>query len=184
MKITFNHEFFDKLALSENHLYLKHLRNELCVDRKTLANALGIAVPTIRKYESDWAGSGHPPKWYAILLRLLCGDLSHFGTQWHNCRIHKADKKLASPYFKHTRMTPMDMNSQYSAIARQYERQIKDLTHDLTETSRKYQSLLTDYKLLQTKLLAIEKERERIIAHDDAVRSGKVVNIGIYKRSV
>lgn len=182
MKITFNHEFLDWLALSENHVYLKDLRKELGLDRNALAKAIGISSSTIRKYESNWSGSGSPPAWYEMLLRLLCGDLSHFGQAWHNCRIHRHDNKLSSPYFN-MRMTPMDMNGQYARWARQYESQIKELNRELAETQKKNALLMADYKLLLTKIEAYENEIAMQEAHEKAIESGKVVNIGRHRRS-
>ncbi|PJA44781.1 MAG: hypothetical protein CO175_01130 [Verrucomicrobia bacterium CG_4_9_14_3_um_filter_43_20] len=162
----FNNEWLDKLKLSPRHEYLKSLRFELGLSRSVLSAQIGLSPHTIRKYESTWTGKSRAPVWYEILLRLLCADLSIFGQAWADSRIFRHDQKLASPYFKHTRMSPDDMNSQYSLVHRQLEQQVRALSAELSAVTSKYTALQAEYGLLQARLVEIDEIKGRLKAHE------------------
>jgi len=173
----FNNEWLDKLKLDPYHVYLESLRVELGLNRAELSAQIGLSPHTIRKYESAWQGKSRPPVWYEILLRLLCADLSIFGQAWSDSRIFRHDHKLSSPYFKHTRMEPADMNSQYSLVHRQLENQVRALSSELSAITSKYTALQAEFGLLQARLVEIDEIKGRLKAHEQALNTGKVVNM-------
>ncbi|PLA73502.1 hypothetical protein CYQ88_10795 [Hydrogenovibrio sp. SC-1] len=173
----FRNEWLDKLKLDPYHVYLKSLRLEMGLNRAELSAQIGLSPHTIRKYESAWPGKSKPPAWYEILLRLLCADLSIFGQAWSDSRIFRHDQKLSSPYFKHTRMSPLDMNSQYSLVHRQLEQQIRALSAELSAITTKYNTLSAEHQILVTRFTELNEIKSRMKAHETGLKTGKVLNL-------
>lgn len=123
MNRLFNNEYIDKLIFNEEpYKQAKTLRKfVLNKNRKELAKIIGISAETIRRYESHWNKQRIPP-WYFTLLRFFCGDLSFFKKDWINATINQ-NGKLSTDYFKYVKLSPSDMNIQYSRVYNQAQRE-------------------------------------------------------------
>ncbi len=171
----FRNEYLDKLALNTYPDYLKELRQYAGLSREELADITGISASTIRRHESHWRHYRTPPKHYEMLLRFLCGDLSHFGQAWANCRIHPSDKKMINPYTPHTRMEPADMNAQYSRIWNDAQQKIREFEKQIAALEAHNKALAADNELLSVQLERLKNDNERLQLHKNSVKSGKVV---------
>lgn len=172
---TFSNEYFDKLKLSEYSDYLKSLRAHLNLDRADLSKLTGLSIHTIRRYESTWENS-KPPKWYELLMRFMCGDLSFFGPYWINCTISH-DKKLASPYFPHDRLSPLDMHVQHNRIHSQISNENRRLNDELNRLKNRIAALEAELESQQLRIELLTAENERLKSHGQSVKSGKVLEL-------
>jgi len=171
----FKNEYLDKLRHNPYHIYLKQLRLYAGISRKDLFHLSGVSIYTIRRYESNWQTSTPPPEYYEMLLRFLCGDLSYFGHSWTNCQIHPHDRKLMNPYTPHTRMSPLDMNAQYSRIYNETQRELNELRKKIEAIEAHNKALKADNELLMVQKERLAHENERLRHHKDSVKTGKVV---------
>ncbi|MBD3768322.1 MAG: hypothetical protein IE928_10335 [Gammaproteobacteria bacterium] len=171
---SFCNEIFDKLRLSEKHIYLKSLREFINISRDDLSKITGISTHTIRRYESEWENS-HAPQWYEILMRFLCGDISFYSPSWADCTIMPWDKKLASPYWPHTRLNPLDMNAQYSFIHKQTADNNRRLNAEIERLKAKIIDLEAELEIERAKNDRLQSENAKLNAKHEGIKKGVVI---------
>jgi len=173
----FSNTYLDKF-LSDPDNYLSDLRTfGASLSQQQTAHLLGLSKATIRRYESSTWNKCKVPDWYGILLRFLSGDLSYFGNYWTNTRINPADKKLSSDYFPHLRMVPSEMHINHNKIYRMAQQEIKEMQHELNKVNEQNKILLMRNAELELDIEKLKGINDRLRAHDNAVKSGKVINI-------
>jgi len=176
----FKNEFLDSLLVdSEPYQQVKALRVfGTQFTREQLSNLLNINPDTIRRYESYW-NTAEIPRWYFIMLRFLSGDLSAYGHQWQNCKIHPADKKLRTPHSKYEGFTPMSMNSHNSVVYQGQQAEIRKLTRLVEKLEKGLDALEKENALLDIQNQRLKSHNE----HDDKVKEQiKKGNILEFKR--
>jgi len=173
----FLHDFLDKFLIDENN-YLKDLRTYgTGLSQDKIALLLGLNKATIRRYESSSWNKCKVPAWYPIILRFLSGDLSYFGTFWHNCRIHPADKKMSLKNFPHTRFKPSDLTMQYNTIANMAKKELRLMQADLDRLADQNKLLKMKNAELELNIEKLNSINERLNAHNAGINSGKVVSL-------
>jgi transcriptional regulator with XRE-family HTH domain len=163
----FQHSFIDWLCIDAPFL---NLRTELQLDRPQLAKLLDISPHSIRRYETE----NKAPKWYYMLLRVLCGDLSIFGACWDDCRIQPHDRKLKAPEIDQP-VLPVELNAMYN---RQVHAARKESALDRAKAER----LGSENVALKALILELEVKIDfqantiaRLKAHDQGIKKGTVV---------
>lgn len=176
----FNNEFLDKLLVdSEPHQQAKNLRIfGTGLKRSEISKILDIHQGTIRRYESQW-NKASIPKWYMNLLRFMSGDLSAYGNEWIETRIHPCDRVLRSHYSKYKGFKPMDLQANTTIIYKQQQRKIRDGNTEILEMAKKIEALEKDNALLSVKNDRLQKNKN----HNDMVKDQiKNSNVLEFKR--
>lgn len=167
---NFNNEFIDWLCIGEHQF--ENLRIESKIDLHQLSKTLNISHHTITRYERD----NHAPKWYYMILRLLCGDLSFFGNRWHNARIQPHDRRLKAPEIENP-LYPVELNNMFNDHAHKarIEATKERLRADTLERENEaLRAALIEQDLTIERLEAKIRRLEQI---DKAIESGKVVKL-------
>lgn len=175
MAYTLNNEFFDKLKYSEYHNYLKSLRQfGTGLTRDQLANLTGLSVHTLRRYESQWK-STKIPQWYELLLRLISGDLSYFGSHWQNVRIYPHNQRISLPEAKYKAFLPMELNQRYNRMIQQVNLEKTELRAMNKQLGIDNDVLRTDNAALMLKIEQLQKRLDQLESHQKGIDSGKVL---------
>ncbi|GKT12935.1 MAG: hypothetical protein ISEC1_P1927 [Thiomicrorhabdus sp.] len=163
----FQHYFIDWLCIDAPFI---NLRAELKLDRPQLAKLLDISPHSIRRYETE----NKAPKWYYMLLRVLCGDLSIFGACWADCRIQPHDRKLKAPEIDKP-VLPVEMNVMYN-------REAHAARKESALDRAKAKMLESENVALKALILELEVKIDfqantisRLKAYDNGIKKGTVV---------
>lgn len=172
----FSNEFLDSFQTDPDN-YLKDLRRfGVGADREQIAQLIDFNPHTIRRFESK-ANKSKVPAWYPLLLRFLAGDLSYFGPNWQNARIHPTDRKLQSPHFPHTRLTPGELNVNHNTISRMAQKELRTMQQQLNKLETQVNVLKTRNAELELDKEKLQMQIDQLKAKEKGIKSGKVVNL-------
>lgn len=165
----FHNDFLDWLCIENPY---KNLRTELNLERSELAKLLKISPHTIRRYESE----NKAPFYYYALLRVLCGDLSAFGSCWVNCRIQPHNRQLKAPELTQP-IYPIEFNTMYNRHAAKYRREADNQRRrsDNLENELKAAKQL-NLELIQ-RIELLETQNAQLRALDKGLKNKKVVKL-------
>jgi len=170
----FDNYFLDSVISQNDNLY-RDLRRMANLSRLEIARLVGVSEGSIRRYESHW-NSSKPPKWYYIMLRLVNGDLSFFGSKWTGVTIQQHNRKLKSIYSTKA-LLPVEMYSQYNRIAidaRSEARQERQKSEELLNKVKAYEEELSSLRLRNE---VLNQQVLELKAVKSLTKTGKVIQL-------